>query len=186
MWVWLLLFCPSGSISITLWSFPGLFTICTILSLLWVFSHFIYAVFSETTMFLEHNRTWIPFEFSQVVFLHGNVAGSVCQHLLYKDTQPLREYDIYYFLSHIISALLKVLINAFADEAFTPLRKAWNLNVPNEYHGLGYLTAKDNETRQWERAQVKRAVCVIFFFLGFSGAAMADLRQSLEHRSLLY
>lgn len=167
VWVWLLLFCPSGSISITLWSFPGLFIICTILSLLWVFGNFIYAVSSETTMFPKRNRTWIPFEFSQVVFLHGNVAGSVCQHLLYKHIQPLREYDIYYFLSHIISVLFKVLINAFADEAFTPLRKAWNFSVPNEYHGLGYLTVKDNGTRRWESGPSKKSCLCDFFSLIF-------------------
>ena len=39
---------------------------------------------------------------------------------LYNSEQALTEYDIYYFLSHIISALHKVLINAFGDEAFTP------------------------------------------------------------------
>lgn len=47
-----------------------------------------------------------------------------CQELLYGGEQILTEYDIYYFLSHIISALHKVLINAFGDEAFTPTRKA--------------------------------------------------------------
>lgn len=64
----------------------------------------------------------------RLYFLHSNplsyVAGSVCQHLLYKGAQTLTGYDIYYFLSHIISALHKVLINAFGDEAFSPLRKA--------------------------------------------------------------
>lgn len=105
--------------------------------------------------------------FPRLYFLHGNVTGSACQHLLYKDIQPLREYDIYYFLSHIISALFKVLINAFADEAFTPLRKAWNLNVPNEYHGLGYLTVEDNGTRRWESGPSKKSCLCDFFFFDF-------------------
>lgn len=53
-----------------------------------------------------------------------DVAGSFCQPVLHKSAQTLTGYDIYYFLSHIISALHKVLINAFGDVAFNPLRKA--------------------------------------------------------------
>lgn len=66
----------------------------------------------------------LPRLYFYIVTLLVYVAGSICQHLLYNSAQPLTEYDIYYFLSHIISALHKVLINAFGDEAFTPLRKA--------------------------------------------------------------
>lgn len=101
-------------------------------------------------------------------FQHRNlfcyVTDSVCQHLLYKGAQTLTGYDIYYFLSHIISALHKVLINAFGDEAFTTLRKAWNLN---EYHGLGCSTARENGTRRWESGQSKKS-CLCDFSLFFS------------------
>lgn len=104
-------------------------------------------------------------------FQHRNlfcyVTDSVCQHLLYKGAQTLTGYDIYYFLSHIISALHKVLINAFGDEAFTTLRKAWNLN---EYHGLGCSTARENGTRRWESGQSKKSCLCdfsLFFFFNF-------------------
>lgn len=91
------------------------------------------------------------------------MVGSVCQHLLFKGAQTLIGYDIYYFLSHIISSLHKVLINAFGDEAFSPLRKAWNLN---EYHGLGCSTTRENGTRRWESGPSKKS-CLCDFSLFF-------------------
>lgn len=75
--------------------------------------------------------TQAPFHKAQM--LHGQAA-------LHESAQTLTGCDIYCFLSHIISASHKVLIDAFGDVAFNPLRKAWNFN---EYHGLGSSPATE-------------------------------------------
>lgn len=67
--------------------------------------------------FLKNIFTQVP------LYIRTKHMQHVC-HLFFRSSQTLTGYDIYYFLSHIISTLHKELIGAFGDEAFNPLRKA--------------------------------------------------------------
>lgn len=94
----------------------------------------------KQNLFILKRKTNSHFWYTSTFSQSTDVARPFCQAALHKSAQTLTGYDIYCFLSHIISASHKVLIDAFGDVAFNPLRKAWNFN---EYHGLGCSPAQE-------------------------------------------